>query len=258
MTERKKFVCGNWKLNKTVGESEELVKGILGRLRELDPGKLPDIAVAPVYTSLSSVARLLGEGDPIGLAAQNGYHEDQGAYTGEVSMALLKDVGCKYVIVGHSERRALFGETDEGVNIKTRRGLAAGLTPIVCVGESLEQREAGETEKVVGAQVERGLQGMKREEVASCVIAYEPVWAIGTGKTATPEQAVEVHRHIRKILTGLYDDSLAAGMVIQYGGSVNPKNAEDLMSREDVDGALVGGAALDAESFVAIIRAAAR
>lgn len=257
MTERKKFVCGNWKLNKTIGESEELVKGILDRLREVDSGILPDIAVAPVYTALSSVARLLGGEAPVGLAAQNGYHEESGAYTGEVSMGLIKDAGCKYVIVGHSERRTLFGETDEGVNRKASRALAIGLTPIVCVGETLGQRESGETEQVIRRQVEQGLQGMTREEASSCVLAYEPVWAIGTGRTATPEQASEVHNHIRKILTGLYDDALAAGIVIQYGGSVNPKNAEELMSREGVDGALVGGAALDAGSFVEIILAAA-
>lgn len=255
MTIRKKFVCGNWKLHNTVKESEELVKGILEGLHELDRNELPDIAVAPVYTALAPVAGVLGEG-PVALSAQNGYHEDSGAFTGEVSMGMLKDVGCKYVIVGHSERRGLFGETDEGVNRKAKKAIQAGLTPIICIGESLEQRESGETQGVVKRQLEGGLQGLSPQEAALCVLAYEPIWAIGTGKTATPEQAQEVHSFIRGVLSTLYDEALATGMVIQYGGSVKPENASELMAKEDVDGALVGGASLKADSFVAIVKAA--
>lgn len=255
MANRKKFVCGNWKLNKTVAEAEELVKGILEGVKPLDAEKLPTIGVAPVYTALHAVSKILGDG-PVQLTAQNGFHETSGAFTGKVSMELLKDVGCRYVIVGHSERRSLFGETDEGVNSKAKKALDVGLTPIICVGESLQQREADETKSVVKRQVQGAFAGMSRDAAASCVLAYEPVWAIGTGKTATPDQAQEVHAFIREVLSGLYDEEMAQGMVIQYGGSVKPNNACELMGQKDVDGALVGGASLKPDSYVAIIEAA--
>jgi triosephosphate isomerase len=252
---RKKFICGNWKLNKMVGEAVELASGINDALAGEDRSALPTVGVAPVYVALRAVGEALGDG-PVGLCAQNGYWEANGAYTGEVSFPMLKDVGCSYVIVGHSERRNLFGETDEMVNKKALAAMETGLTPIVCVGESLETREAGTTQDYVGRQVEAATKGMTTEQVRTIVLAYEPIWAIGTGKTATPEQAQEVHAFIRSLIHEKYGREAAEALVIQYGGSVKPNNAKDLLSRPDVDGALVGGASLKVDSFVDIIRAA--
>jgi triosephosphate isomerase len=250
---RQKFVCGNWKLHKTVAESvslaKELVDGLGGDARVL-------VAVAPVFTSLPAVAGAL-TGSPIQLAAQDVHWEAQGAFTGEVSAPLLADVGVKHVIVGHSERRQFFGETDQSVRKKVGAVLAAGLRPIVCVGETLAEREAGKTLEVVDRQVRGGLAGLTPETLAALTLAYEPVWAIGTGRTATTAQAQEVHAAIRAILRQL-GGAVADAIRIQYGGSVKPENAAELMSQADVDGALVGGASLKAKDFLAIVKGALR
>ena len=213
------------------------------------------MVVCPTATSLVAVNAAL-EGSPIGLGAQNMHWEASGAYTGEVSAEMLLTSGCTYVILGHSERRQYFAETDETVNRKLVAALEAGLKPIVCVGESLEQREAGQIEAVVLGQVEAGLKGLSAEDAAKVVLAYEPIWAIGTGKTATSAQAEEVHALIRGKLSALYSDAVAAQIRIQYGGSVKPDNAVELFSQENIDGGLIGGAALDAEGFAAIVKAA--
>jgi triosephosphate isomerase len=250
---RQKFVCGNWKMHKTVAEAtalvKELVEGLAGDARV-------QVAVAPVFTSLAAAGAAL-KGSPIELAAQDVHWEVQGAFTGEVSAPMLADVGVRHGIVGHSERRQFFGETDETVNKKTRALLAAGLKPIVCVGELLAEREAGKTLEVVGRQVRGGLAGLPAEALAAVTLAYEPVWAIGTGKTATTAQAQEVHAAIRAILREL-GGAMADSIRIQYGGSVKPENAAELMSQADVDGALVGGASLKAKDFLAIVKGALR
>ena len=250
---RQKFVCGNWKLHKTVAESVALVKELA---EGLGGDSRVQVAVAPVFTALSAVAQAMA-GSPIQLAAQDVHWEAQGAFTGEVSAPLLADVGVKHVIVGHSERRQFFGETDESVRKKVGAVLAAGLRPIVCVGETLAEREAGRTLDVVGRQVRGGLTGLAPETLAAVTLAYEPVWAIGTGKTATTAQAQEVHAAIRAILRDL-GGSVADSIRIQYGGSVKPENAAELMSQADVDGALVGGASLKAKDFLAIVKGALR
>jgi triosephosphate isomerase len=248
---RQKFVCGNWKLNRTVAEAtalaRELVDGLGGDARV-------QVAVAPVFTSLPAVAQVLA-GSPIQLAAQDVHWEAQGAFTGEVSAPLLADVGVAQVIVGHSERRQYFGETDETVGRKVGAVLAAGLRPIVCVGETLAEREAGQTLAVVGRQVRGGLAGLAPGSLALLTLAYEPVWAIGTGKTATTAQAQQVHAAIRSILREL-GGAVADTIRIQYGGSVKPENAAELLSQADVDGALVGGASLKAKDFLAIVKGA--
>jgi triosephosphate isomerase len=250
---RQKFVCGNWKLHRTVAESislaKELVQGLGGDTRV-------QVAVAPVFTSLQAVAQALA-GTPIELAAQDVHWEAKGAFTGEVSAPLLADVGVTHVLVGHSERRQLFGETDESVRKKVGAVLAAGLRPIVCVGETLAEREAGRTLEVVGRQVRGGLGGLAPATLAALTLAYEPVWAIGTGKTATTAQAQEVHAALRAMLRDL-GGAVADAMRIQYGGSVKPENAAELMSQADVDGALVGGASLQAKDFLAIVKGALR
>jgi triosephosphate isomerase len=250
---RQKFVCGNWKLHKTTAEAAALIK-------ELADGLGGDarvqVAVAPVFTALSAAKAALA-GSPIELAAQDVHWETQGAFTGEVSAPMLADVGVQHVIVGHSERRQFFGETDESVRKKTVAVLAAGLRPIVCVGELLAEREAGRTLEVVGRQVRGGLAGLNAEALGAVTLAYEPVWAIGTGKTATTAQAQEVHAAIRGILREL-GGPVADAIRIQYGGSVKPENAAELMSQADVDGALVGGASLKAKDFLAIVKGALR
>ena len=250
---RQKFVCGNWKLHGTVAEATALV-------RELADGLGGDtrvqVAVAPVFTSLAAVKAALA-GSPIQLAAQDVHWESQGAFTGEVSAPLLADVGVQQVIIGHSERRQFFGETDETVRKKVVAVLAAGLSPIVCVGELLAEREVGQTLAVVGRQVRGGLAGLPPGTLGAITLAYEPVWAIGTGKTATTAQAQEVHAAIRAILREL-GGAAADSIRIQYGGSVKPENAAELMSQPDVDGALVGGASLKAKDFLAIVKGALR
>jgi triosephosphate isomerase (TIM) len=251
---RKKFVCGNWKMFKTRAEAKELVQA-LGPLLADAAGEV-QVAVAPPFTALAAAAEALA-GTRIELAAQNCHFEAQGAFTGEVSPQMLKDAGVAHCIVGHSERRQLFGETDEGVRKKAAALLRVGLLPIVCVGETLQEREAGKTLDVVSRQVRGALDGLSAGDVARLTLAYEPVWAIGTGKTATTAQAQEVHAAIRKLVRELF--AAAADEVrIQYGGSVKPDNAAELLAQPDVDGALVGGASLKAADFSQIVKGALR
>ena len=249
--DRRPIIAANWKMNLLKEEAEALVKGLLDGL---DGSEQMDVVVAPAFPYLSEVAGMIS-GSAIELAAQNLHWEGFGAYTGEVCAPMLKDVGCRYVIIGHSERRQYFHETDETVNKRLKACLAGGLVPIFCVGETLDERKGGRMESVVERQVRDGLAGISADDFAGMVIAYEPVWAIGTGETATPEQAQAVHAHIRGLLKTLYGDSLAVGTRIQYGGSVKPANAAELMGQADIDGALVGGAALKAADFVGIVRA---
>jgi len=251
---RTKFVCGNWKMHKSVKEAVALVKELAAGLGDA-AGKV-QVAVAPPFTAVHPVAQALA-GTAIEVSGQDVHWEVQGAFTGEVAAPMLAEAGCKHGIVGHSERRQFFGETDETVRKKTVALLAAGLSPIVCVGELLAEREAGKTLEVVDRQVRQGLAGLTGEQLAKVTIAYEPVWAIGTGKTATTAQAQEVHAAIRKILREL-GGAVADVMRIQYGGSVKPDNAKELMSQPDVDGALVGGASLKAPDFLAIVKGALR
>jgi len=247
---RKLIIAGNWKLNNTEKEAVELVTALRNDLVDVNA---IDIVVCPVFTVLPVVHDILLESN-IGLGAQNVYWEDSGAFTGEISAPLLKDIGVQYVIVGHSERRQYFGETDETVNKRIKAALAHDLTPIVCVGEVLQEREDGKAFEVIQRQCEGAFAGLSAAEMEKLVVAYEPVWAIGTGKTATPDQAQEVHKFIRDLLAKLYDDNVAQTVRIQYGGSVKPENSAELMSQPDIDGALVGGASLKADSFVGIIK----
>jgi len=247
---RKLIIAGNWKLHNTNQKAIEFVTLLKRKVSEITD---VDIVVCPVATALSDVKDILNESN-IGLGAQNVYWEDSGAFTGEVSASLLKDIGVQYVIVGHSERRQFFSETDETVNKKTKAVLKHGLTPIVCVGEVLEEREANKTFDVIQKQCEGGFAGLTADQMENIIIAYEPVWAIGTGKTATPDQAQEVHKFIRDLLTKLYDERIAQTIRIQYGGSVKPENSFELMSQPDIDGALVGGASLKVDSFSDIIK----
>ncbi len=248
---RKKFVCGNWKMHKSTGEARELLRALAPLTAAM--GEV-QVAVAPTFTALAAAAEAL-RGTSIELAAQNVHFEAKGAFTGEISAAMLADLGVKHCIVGHSERRQLFGETDEGVRKKVVALFGAGVLPIVCVGETLAEREAGQTLDVVSRQVKGALQGLAAEKVARLTLAYEPVWAIGTGKTATTAQAQEVHAAIRALVRELAGAG-ADEVRIQYGGSVKPDNAKELMSQPDVDGALVGGAALEAGSFSQIVKGA--
>jgi triosephosphate isomerase len=252
-TSRRPFIAGNWKLNNDLAATRSLIRAV----REGLAGSAPvaEIAVAPVFTALHVASEEL-EGSLVGLSAQDCFWETDGAFTGEVSAKMLSDVGCRYVILGHSERRQHFGETDATVNRKVRAALAAGLTPIVCVGETLTDREGGKTLQVVERQVRGALEGLESEEIGRLVLAYEPVWAIGTGKVASTEQVQEVHSAIRSLLSDRAGEDVAQRVRIQYGGSVKPDNAAELLKLPDVDGALVGGASLKAADFIAIIRAA--
>jgi triosephosphate isomerase len=245
---RRPLIAGNWKMYKTAGPARELARAV----REAEaPGV--EVVVAPPFTALAAVAEVL-RGSAVGLAGQNLHQEAEGAFTGEVSPVMLRDVGCSHVILGHSERRQLFGETDEGVARKGRAAYTHGLTPILCVGETLAEREAGRTTEVVERQLERALRELSADQVAAGVVAYEPVWAIGTGRTATPEQAQEVHAFIRGQVARSHGEAAAGALRILYGGSVKPDNIGALMAQADVDGALVGGASLDAGSFLKIVR----
>ena len=248
---RKILIAGNWKMHKTVPETLELVGALVGKI-----GKPPDmeVVVAPPFTALAAASALLRDA-PISLAAQNMSHQTEGAFTGEISAFMLKDVGCQWVILGHSERRTLYDETDVVVSQKIKTALESGLNVIFCLGETVAQREDGETHDVVRNQMEIGLQDLDARLLASLVIAYEPVWAIGTGKNATPRQAQKVHHFIRSELDNNYGKALAASTRIIYGGSVTPQNFLSLLQEPDIDGALVGGASLDAESFYDIISA---
>ncbi len=249
---RTPIVVANWKLNKTVGEAVRFAAALRDTVS--DVGGV-EIVVAPAFTALSSVSSALGESN-IHLAAQDVFWEDNGAFTGEVSPTMLKDVGCEYVIIGHSERRQYFGETNDSVNKKVKAALSNDLKPILCVGESLEDREEGRTESVIDDHVRNGLAGIPPDALPATVMAYEPVWAIGTGVTATPNQAQLAHLFIRSLLSELYSGDLAAAVRIQYGGSVKPENTAELMAQPDVDGALVGGASLEVESFAQIVKSA--
>ena len=248
---RKLFVAGNWKMNTSASEAVALAEGIAAAVGS---GDTVDVAVCPPMVYLSAVGKALGQ-STVRMGAQNMFCEDNGAFTGETSAAMLLDVGCRLVILGHSERRHVMGESDELINRKVVKALAAGLEPILCVGELLEERQADMTAEVVTRQVRVGLEGVSKAEAANVTLAYEPVWAIGTGLTATPDQAQDVHAMIRSLLSDLYDGELAEGLRIQYGGSVKPSNAADLLGRDDVDGALVGGASLTVEAFAGIIEA---
>lgn len=253
MTSRKKLIAGNWKMNKTSADGVALVRDIVVAV-----GKQSDVevVVCPPFTGLESAGKAL-EGSNVKLGAQNMHFEASGAFTGEISAPMLRAIFATHVILGHSERRTIFGETDELVNKKVLAALKNQLRPIFCVGETLAERESGSTLKVVQTQLERGLDGVSKELAASVVIAYEPVWAIGTGKVATTEQAQEVHAFIRGLLTNLFTESVAQKLRILYGGSMKPSNATELLSQKDIDGGLIGGASLEARSFVELVTAAA-
>lgn len=246
---RKKLIAGNWKMYKTVTEAMELVQGLKDKVKDVDD---VEVVVAPPFPSLTEVHKAL-QGSNIVLSAQNLFYEQEGAYTGEVSGEMLKASGCRYVIVGHSERREYFHETDDIINKKVHAGLNAGLSVIFCLGESLQEREKGKTFEVVDRQIRSGLAQCGEKEMADIVVAYEPIWAIGTGMTATTEQANEVHAYIRKLLSEIIHPETASRTRILYGGSVKPSNARELMTQEDIDGALVGGASLKVESFSEIV-----
>lgn len=247
---RKPIIAGNWKMYKDVTEAVELTNSIKRSVFDVEN---VEIVICPPFVDLGDVGEMLIESN-LSMGAQNCYWETEGAFTGEVSAPMIKSIGCKYVIIGHSERRKYFQETDETVNQKIKAAIDSGLIPIMCVGETLEERESERTIEVVKRQVTGGLKGFSEKYIDSLVIAYEPVWAIGTGKTATPDQAQEVHKVIRDLLSKLYSETLANSKCILYGGSVKPSNIKDLMSEEDIDGGLIGGASLKSEDFVDIIK----
>ena len=239
-------------MNKTAGEAIELANGLK---RELYDADYVDVVLCPPFTALSEVNEVIS-GTNIQLGSQNMYWEDKGAYTGEIAPSMLKDVGCKFVIIGHSERRKYFGETNETVNKKTKKALETGFYPIVCVGETLDERESKKTLEVIKNQVTNSLKDLSKQDMLTTIVAYEPVWAIGTGKTATPEQAQEVHGFIRKLLEEMFDKETAQLVRIQYGGSVTPDNIAQLIKAPDIDGALVGGASLKVDLFTKIVKTA--
>jgi triosephosphate isomerase len=249
MQKRLPLIAGNWKMYKTGDEAAQTAK----RLKELVSGVLDvEVIIAPPFTALSQVAVEIAGGN-IALGAQNMHWESEGAYTGEIAPGMLTAAGCRYVILGHSERRQYFGETDQSVNRKIRAAVGAGLKPVFCIGESESQREAGQTFSVLDKQIQNGLESFLLQDLESLVVAYEPVWAIGTGKTATKEQAQEVHAHVRQRLAEMIDSDFAQKLRILYGGSVKPSNVKELMAMPDVDGALVGGASLDPETFSQLV-----
>ncbi len=250
---RKKVIAGNWKMNNDISGSAELISGIINNI---DFSRVnSDVIVCPPFTSLETASELV-KNTPIKVGAQNMFFEDKGAFTGEISASMLLSAGCDYVILGHSERRAIFNESNEWINKKIHKALSSGLKPIFCVGETLEERESGVMKDVLKKQITEGLTGVTSNQMEEVIVAYEPVWAIGTGKTASPEQAEEVHKFIRDLITEMYNKDVADNLVIQYGGSVKPNNAKELLSQPNIDGALIGGAALKAESFIDIIYAA--
>ncbi len=251
---RKPFVAGNWKMNTDSHSSVLLAKSIADGASDI-AGHVVDVAVCPPFVYLQTVIAALST-TSVAVGAQDMYYEQKGAFTGEISAPMLKDLGCAYVLCGHSERRHVIGETDDLINRKVHAAISGGLLPILCVGELIEERKASKTQSVVTRQLKKGLAGLASEKVEAVTIAYEPVWAIGTGLTATPQQAQEVHAFIRNLLAEMYSGELADGIRIQYGGSVKPDNAAELMAQKDIDGLLVGGASLKAEDFLAIIKAA--
>ncbi|BBA52692.1 triose-phosphate isomerase [Fusobacterium varium] len=246
---RKKVIAGNWKMNKTNAEAVEM----LTELKELVKGiDNVGIIIGAPFTALSDAVKAVN-GSNIAIAAENVYPKDSGAYTGEISPVMLKSIGVEYVILGHSERREYFKENDEFINEKVKAVLAAGMLPILCIGEKLEEREAGKTGEVTETQIRGGLKDLTAEEAKKVIVAYEPVWAIGTGKTATPEMAQETHRQIRDVLVSMFGNKTAEDMIIQYGGSMKPDNAVELLAQKDIDGGLIGGASLKASSFAEIV-----
>ncbi len=247
---RRLIIAGNWKMHKNISQAIELVNGLKRELYNIDS---LDIVLCPVFTSLSCVSEIIADSN-IQLGAQDVYWQDEGAFTGEVSSLMLKDAGCKFVIIGHSERRQYFFETNETVNKKIKAVIKAGLIPIVCVGETLAQREENKTLEVIKEQIEQGFKGISPEGVRDLVIAYEPIWAIGTGRNATAAQAQEVQIYIRNLLAQVYNNEIAGDIRIQYGGSVNPENIGKLIQEPDIDGALVGGASLKIDSFSRIVK----
>ena len=254
---RKPIIAGNWKMNLLQNEAKELAQGVLNWIKNSNISKdiLPEVVVAPVATSLYVVNEVLQQAGCgcVKLSAQNCHWEENGAYTGEMSVQMLKDAGCQYIIIGHSERRQYFSETDEMINKKAKAILAQGLTPIICCGETLEQREQGVTDKHISSQIEKALEGLTEEQIAKSVIAYEPIWAIGTGKTCDSQEANRVIAMIRNVVRTLSSASAADSIRILYGGSVKPATIEEQMSQSDIDGALVGGASLKTDSFTGII-----
>jgi len=246
------MIAGNWKMNKTIDEAVELINGIKGKLTGTENC---DIVICPTFVCLESAKKAVS-GSALKLGAQNLYWKDSGAFTGEISADMLLSSGVEFVIIGHSERRQYFGETDETVNLRLKQALKKGLKPIVCIGETLEERENNKTFTVLDTQLTGGLADISADDMKKIVIAYEPVWAIGTGKVATNEQAQETHAYIRSKIKSMYNAEIADGVIIQYGGSVKPDNAEGLLSLPDIDGALVGGASLKVEDFVGIINGA--
>lgn len=251
---RKPIIAGNWKLNKTILESINLVEDIKIKLMDLNKEKMPTVVLCPVFTSLKPVAEVLGHGHGLYIGAQDCFYEESGAFTGEVSVPMLKDICVSYIIVGHSERRQYFGETDESVNLKAKAILSNGLIPIICCGESLAQREAGKTDEIVKSQIKADLKGLSNEQIEKSVIAYEPIWAIGTGKTCDSVEANRVIKLIRDTVAEVSNQDAADKIRILYGGSVKPSTIEEQMSQSDIDGALVGGASLEADSFTGIIK----
>ena len=247
---RRILIAGNWKMNKTATEAAALVTEIKRDVFDVDN---VDILVCPPFTALAVVGDVVRDSN-VSLGAQNMYFEDKGAYTGEISTAMLKDCGCTHVIIGHSERRTIFNESDETINKKVKKALEADLIPILCIGEKLEEREANKTFEVITNQLECDLADIDSDNIKKIIIAYEPVWAIGTGKTATSEQAQEAHAFIRNLIKEKYDSVVADGIIILYGGSMKPANVEELVSQPDVDGGLIGGASLEAASFVELVK----
>lgn len=247
---RKPIIAANWKMNKTASEAIDFVKDLKEQTRNIFN---VEIVICPPFVSLAPLAEILKDTN-LKLGAQNIYWEKSGAFTGEISPIMLRDLGCHYVIIGHSERREHFKETDEDVNKKVKAAFSFNLIPIMCVGEKLKERESGNTLKIVEKQLKKGIEGLQKGEVKNLIIAYEPVWAIGTGKTATPSDASNVHKFIRSILKELYDEEVSSLIRIQYGGSVNPENIDGLMREEEIDGVLVGSASLNVNSFLRIIK----
>ncbi len=250
---RKKIIAANWKMNMTVSETESYLENFRNHLESVNG---VEIVIAPPFTAIAKLSELLGGSQKISLGAQNMSSEMSGAFTGEISPTMLRELFVRFVILGHSERRQIFGETDAVVNKKVHTALACGLRPIVCVGETLEERDSGREKEVLETQLRGSLSGVTAEQMLGIVIAYEPVWAIGTGRNASPEQAQDAHAHVRSVLASLTDDATAAKVRIQYGGSVKPANAATLLSQPDIDGALVGGASLEPLGFSEIVKAA--
>lgn len=248
---RKKLIAGNWKMNLTIPQSVNLSEQIKNGIKDFKLNNT-EILICPTFVSLYPVFEII-KNSGIKSGGQNMYFENEGAYTGEISAEMLKSAGCEFVILGHSERRKIFNESDKLINKKVIKAVESGLTAILCVGETLDERETGKQNEVVKSQIEQGLSGITSDKLKYIVIAYEPVWAIGTGKNATPEEANEMHKYIRKLISDLYDKNASEEMKILYGGSLNDKNCKDLLSQTDIDGGLIGGASLKSESFLKII-----